>query len=137
MGYHPLTVRPPYPPPVAIRDPREAGWQCDKRTPAHAVPFEIVQDLSKFEGFNLPPAFGENINDFCKQCVHRVPEQRAKLRDLLEHKWVAHADRLCTQEMLADYVRLSLSEDPAGTELDEEVVEEVRAMCRKLGDELC
>lgn len=126
MGYHPLAMRPPYPPPREIMDPRAPGWTGDKRSPAHAVPFEILQDVTKFQGFQLPkPMFSDAINDFCDGCLVRAPEQRTRLGDLLQHKWVVQADRAVSQRQLAEYVRMSLKEDPMETSLDdEEEVEE-------------
>eukprot|EP00037_Helgoeca_nana_P037414 m.15974 g.15974 ORF g.15974 m.15974 type:complete len:412 (-) comp8873_c0_seq1:386-1621(-) len=114
MGYHPFMNKTKELPPVEIRNPRAAGWAMKKRSAALAVPFDVVHSSKMFSKVELPAkhGFSADVNDFCAKCVQLKPEHRARLPVLLAHKWILDSDRDCPQAELAEYVRLSLKEDP-------------------------
>jgi hypothetical protein len=85
-----------------------------KRSAALAVPFDVVHSSKMFSKVELPAkhGFSADVNDFCAKCVQLKPGHRARLPVLLAHKWILDSDRDCPQAELAEYVRLSLKEDP-------------------------
>eukprot|EP00035_Acanthoeca_spectabilis_P006950 m.130802 g.130802 ORF g.130802 m.130802 type:complete len:413 (-) comp13730_c0_seq1:2403-3641(-) len=143
MGYHPFIKKQPYPAPIEKRNPRAPGWQIEPRSAALAVPFDVLQSSNKFNKVELPQKYGfsADINDFCVKCVQLKPEHRARLPVLLAHKWIIDCDRECPQAMLAEYVRLSLPEDPenedhvftGGDEEEEDLTEEAFELTEQRG----
>lgn len=115
----------------------------EPRSAALAVPFDVLQSSNKFNKVELPQKYGfsADINDFCVKCVQLKPEHRARLPVLLAHKWIIDCDRECPQAMLAEYVRLSLPEDPenedhvftGGDEEEEDLTEEAFELTEQRG----
>ena len=59
----------------------------------------------------LPPAgdFSEDLRDFCQQCLHHDPTQRATAAQLLQHPFLQCCGQHAVDQPLDSYVRSSLS----------------------------
>jgi serine/threonine protein kinase len=140
-GYHPFLLgtdseggQRNFPPPVAIRDPR-SGAKIPARQVASAVPTEIMGIVNDMDiDITLPNAggvtFSKDMNDFIAKCVMVDPAKRISLKDSLSHPFIVKNARTLTQLDIAEYVRLSLPEDPELTDDEDDDSEEEEELDR-------